>query len=73
MVTSVVSLASNMKRMSTTACSLASESGYDDLCQAKRFSGAASYKTKFQGKWKEKQPFITPVKGNEHLFHCTVC
>ena len=49
MATSVVSLASNMKRTSTTACSLASVSGYDDLCQAKRFSGSASYKPNFRG------------------------
>ena len=57
MATSVVSLASNMKRTSTTACSLASESGYDDL-SSKKVQWISQLQTKFQGKWKEKQPLL---------------
>ena len=35
--------------------------------------GAAVYKTRYNQSWQVKWPFILPVKGNPHSFHCTVC
>ena len=40
---------------------------------SKKFGGAALYKTKFQSSWQKAWPFITPIKDNQHAFHCTVC
>ena len=38
-------------------------SGYDDhdVNSAKRYGGAAVYRTKFQMRWQQKWPFVVPV------------
>ena len=39
----------------------------------KKYSGAHTYKSKFQVAWQKKWPCIVAVKDNPHMFHCTVC
>ena len=43
------------------------------LMSAKKNSGAARYKSKFNPEWKRKYSFIVEVKNDKHRFHCTVC
>jgi hypothetical protein len=39
----------------------------------RKYSGAATYKSKFVPSWQKKWPCIVPVKGNQYSFSCTVC
>ena len=39
----------------------------------RKWSGAATYNSKFQKSWQHKWPFVQPVKGDLHSFRCTVC
>ena len=41
--------------------------------RGRKWSGAATYKSKFQKVWQQKWPFAIPVKGDPHCFCCTVC
>ena len=38
-----------------------------------RKAGAAVYQTKFNRAWMEIYPFVSEVKGDPHMFLCTVC
>ena len=39
----------------------------------KKWTGAATYKTKYNKEWQKKWPFVTSVKGDPHSFRCTAC
>ena len=39
----------------------------------KKYTGAATYKSKFQPSWHKKWPCIKARRDNPHAFECTVC
>ena len=38
-----------------------------------KFTGASTYRSKFQANWQSKWPCIVSVKGKPHFFRCTLC
>ena len=53
--------------------SAAKKQKIEDRGSLRKWSGAATYRSKFQKVWQQKWPFAVPVKGDPHCFHCTVC
>ena len=70
--------ASNVDSESHSDCDIndaetSSPSKRQKLMSARKNSGAARYKSKFNPEWKKKYSFIVEVKNDKHSFHCTVC
>ena len=53
--------------------SAAKKQKIEDRGSLRKWSGAATYRSKFQKVWQQKWPFAVPVKGDPHCFRCTVC